>query len=110
MSVSLTKVYFTAGWAMPGYLPESDPTLFTSLDDARSYIADELDRAAEQAEMSAYAPGWEDNAEMDEQAASLAGSAEIVRNDHDGDVTWQAMRGEWSSSEPDGYVYFIGRI
>jgi hypothetical protein len=103
MSVSLVKVYFTAGWAMPGCLPESDPTLFTSLDDAREYIASELDRAAEQAGSIG-----EDDTDWD--AASLAGSAEIVRNDRDGDVTWQAMRGEWSSHEPDGYVYFIGRI
>ena len=121
MSVSLVKVYFTAGWATPGCLPESDPTLFTSLDDAREYIADELDRAAD--EMFATEL---DNARLDyagdeeayradidaahELSTSISGTAEIVRNDRDGDVTWQAMHGEWSSSEPDGYVYFIGRI
>lgn len=121
MSVSLVKVYFTAGWAMPGCLPESDPSLFTTLDDAREFIADELDRAAD--EMFATEL---DNARLDyagdidayhadieaahEMSTSISGTAGIVRNDPDGDVTWQAMRGEWASSEPDGYVYFIGRI
>lgn len=103
MSVSLVKVYFTAGWSMPGCLPESAPVLFTSLDDAREYLADELDRAAEHAESIG-----DDDTDWD--AASLAGSAEIVRNDPDGDVTWQAMRGGFSTSEPDGYVYWIDRI
>ena len=103
--VSLVKVYFTAGWAMPGCLPDRDTAtpIFASLDDAREYIADELDRAAEQAESIAA-----DDTDWD--AASLSGSAEIVRNDRDGDVTWQAMRGAWSSLEPDGYVYFIERV
>jgi hypothetical protein len=38
---------FSAGWNMPGYMPETDPQQFDSFEDAREYIADELDRAAD---------------------------------------------------------------
>jgi len=120
MSVSLVKVYFAAGWAMPGCLPESDPTLFTTLDDAREYIASELDRAADQlfqlefdnAVLDYNADGVWPSAELAHaDSVSMNATAELVRNDRDCDVTWLlAMHGEWSSHEPDGYVYFIGRI
>jgi len=105
-TVSLVKVYFTAGWNMPGCLPESDPTIFTNLDDARAYLADELDRAAgelAESDTDECYSSWDD-------VASMEGSAEIVRNDRDGDVTWSAMRGGWSTIEPDGYAYYIERI
>ena len=32
---------------MPGYLPESDPVTFETCEEARSYTADELNRAAD---------------------------------------------------------------
>jgi pterin-4a-carbinolamine dehydratase len=94
--------------------------LFTSLDDAREYIASELDRAADEmfdteldnarleySDIEQYEANYP---EAHELSTSVSGTAELVRHDRDGDVTWQAMRGEWSSHEPDGYVYFIGRI
>lgn len=37
-------VEWTAGWNMPGYLPESDPETFESWDDARDYIVDAISR------------------------------------------------------------------
>lgn len=118
-TVSLVKVYFTAGWNMPGYLPESDPTIFTNLDDARAYLADELDRAADELFQLEFDNALQDAHETGEWAtvedahgdsASMNATAEIVRNDRDGDVTWSAMRGGWSTIEPDGYAYYIERI
>ncbi len=37
---------YAAGWNMPGYLPDSPDSVgeFDALDDAKSYLADELDR------------------------------------------------------------------
>lgn len=39
---------YAAGWNMPGYMPDSDPTVFLTVEAARDYIADEMDRAADQ--------------------------------------------------------------
>jgi hypothetical protein len=47
---------YTAGWNMPGYLPESDPETFTAetqaeaAHDALDYLADTLDRWADDSE------------------------------------------------------------
>ena len=35
------------GWNMPGYLPDDEPQLFESFDEAREYLLDELERAKE---------------------------------------------------------------
>jgi hypothetical protein len=35
---------YTAGWNMPGYLPETDPETFDTLDDAAAYLRDTLAR------------------------------------------------------------------
>lgn len=37
-------VRWVAGWNMPGYLPESDPELFTEWKDARAYLTETIDR------------------------------------------------------------------
>lgn len=121
MTVSLVKVYFTAGWNMPGYLPDSDTAgpLFATLDEVREYLADELDRAADEMfdrELENARLDYETEAEYSadyesahEDSVSISGSAEIVRRDPDGDVSWSAMRGEWATNEPDGYVYWVAR-
>jgi hypothetical protein len=118
MPVSLVKVYFTAGWSMPGCLPDS-AALFTTLADAREYLADELDRAADEmfereletarleyASEAAYQADYES---AHEASASISGSAGLVRSDPDGDIAWSVgqMRAGWSTSEPDDYCYFI---
>jgi hypothetical protein len=41
---------YSAGWNMPGYMPDSEPARFLSDSDARCYISDEMDNAAEQEE------------------------------------------------------------
>lgn len=38
--------YFSAGWNMPGYLPESEPAAFDSATDALMYLRDTLDHWA----------------------------------------------------------------
>lgn len=38
---------WSAGWNMPGYMPDSDPAIFTSDDAAREYIAGEMSRFAD---------------------------------------------------------------
>jgi hypothetical protein len=35
---------WTAGWNMPGYLPETDPETFTEWKDARAYLIETIDR------------------------------------------------------------------
>jgi len=36
---------WTAGWNMPGYLPESDPVSFDTWHEAHAYVVDSLERA-----------------------------------------------------------------
>ncbi len=38
---------FSAGWNVPGYLPECDVETFATRDDAAAYLADELERVAD---------------------------------------------------------------
>jgi hypothetical protein len=42
--------HWAAGWNMPGYMPDSEPAFFVDWDDARNYIAGEIDRMAEETE------------------------------------------------------------
>jgi hypothetical protein len=51
---------YTAGWNQPGYLPESDPEAFETLDDAAAYLVDTLARFLD-----------EDDAPEDMQAADI---------------------------------------
>lgn len=39
---------FSAGWNMPGYMPDSTPAVFTDFETARNYIAEEIERAADE--------------------------------------------------------------
>lgn len=41
---------FSAGWNMPGYMPDVEPEEFDSFDDAKRHIIGEIKRAEEQAE------------------------------------------------------------
>jgi hypothetical protein len=43
---------FTAGWNIAGYLPETDPELFDTIDEAYAYLWETLDRWADQDEAS----------------------------------------------------------
>jgi hypothetical protein len=39
---------YVAGWNMPGYLPDNEPARFDDADDARQYLAEELENTADQ--------------------------------------------------------------
>ena len=41
---------YSAGWNMPGYMPDNAPAMFLDADDAREYIANEIERADEESE------------------------------------------------------------
>ncbi len=39
---------YSAGWNMPGYMPDSDPAVFLDADGAREYVADQMESAIEE--------------------------------------------------------------
>ena len=80
------SVRYCAGWNMPGYLPDTCDPLprFASDEDARQYLIDAIERAA-------------DEAETDDEANALALFAEDIN----------LTRGEVGAYGPDGLFYFI---
>lgn len=42
--------HWVAGWNMPGYMPDSQPAAFDTCDEARDYLAQEMQRAADEEE------------------------------------------------------------
>jgi len=46
---------WAVGYNMPGFMPDNDPSYFTTYDEAREYLIDELTRAADEAEDDANA-------------------------------------------------------
>jgi hypothetical protein len=114
MSVSLVKVpaispatiVYVAGHNTAGYSPDGEPAAFATIDAARSYLADELDRLADFLYDTELA---DDDTEL---ADSVAASVEMVKADTDGDIAWSvAHHGGWSTFEDDGRslptVYWI---
>lgn len=75
---------FTAGWNMPGTLPEMDPEEFEGFGDAKSFIVEEMEEQ------------WDE--ENDDDVA-----------DHWREVIAGTMTNEKEFSEigPDGYVYWV---
>lgn len=80
---------YSAGWNMPGYMPDSDPQLFGDADDAREYIADEIER---------YADEQDDECDAD-ALAIIRDAAESCR---DGSGEYGNTVGE--------YHYFVTRV
>lgn len=66
---------FSAGWNMPGCMPDNAPALFLDADDARLHISDAMDRAAEQEDESED-PGTERAALETASLECLKGSGE----------------------------------
>jgi len=108
MSVSLVKItpatiVYVVGYAYGPYSPDPEHlTVCADITSAREALAYEMERAADQcAEMAS--DEFEDTA-----SASIAASAEMVKSDRDGDVTYSVKRyAGWSTVEPDGYTYWI---
>jgi hypothetical protein len=51
--------HWVAGWNMPGYMPDSEPSAFDTCDEARDYIAEQLQRCADDEDDTSeeYVPG-----------------------------------------------------
>lgn len=47
VKTTATNIKYVAGYNMAGFLPESDPVEFDSFDDAKDYLASELDLHAD---------------------------------------------------------------
>lgn len=69
---------YTAGWNMPGYLPDSEPVAFQTADEAREYLADEMRREADIVD-EGIAAGHVDAA-LAETAAQLREAADALEN------------------------------
>ena len=74
-----------AGWNMPGYMPDSEPSEFESFKIARSYLADEIKQRAESlqdrtdSECFSDACMTGDYSKTDALAETLFSDAEIMR-------------------------------
>ena len=76
-----TATVYVALWSRPGYLPETEPSYFLDLQDARDFLAESLEREA-------------NDSESGNRALSFANAANAIRKDTLGALV-------------DGYVYEI---
>jgi hypothetical protein len=121
-TISPTTIVYVVGYSMGGYSPDPDHVhAYATLDDARSALADELERAADltfdnelEDARQDYASEADYSADImaaHEASTSLSGSAELVKSDRAGDIAASVTRhGGWSTSEPDGYVYWLDAV
>jgi hypothetical protein len=65
---------WVAGWNMPGYMPDNPPFLFVDWDNARDYLAEEMERALDEMGEGAEDPGYAEAAEY--LVHKLPGNAE----------------------------------
>lgn len=124
MSVSLVKIspatiVYVVGYAYGPYMPDPDSLhVAVTIDDARSAMADTMQRAADglwEVEMvnarEDYASEADYAADMEsahEGSTALCAMAEIVKSDREGDVTASITRhGGWSHAGDDDYSYWI---
>lgn len=85
---------YSAGYNMPGYMPEMDPFETDDFDDAREFIVDELDNAGDIAANS--------------DDADAANECEDAKEDAE---NWTATGGNmYWSAYCDGYVYWITEL
>lgn len=74
-----------AGWNMPGYMPDNEPADFESFEDAREYIADEIEREADQIDEAREMVDTEDGSDDAAEAQALRDAAKEIR-DGDGEL------------------------
>lgn len=74
---------YSAGWNLPGYMPDEPPARFFTSEDAREYIADAL----------------ETHADDQDDGEDAEGMADVIR----------AGTGEFGATI-DGYHYFVTRL
>lgn len=90
---------FVAGWKnMPGTLPEAEPGMFDTFDEAREFLINELSMRAEHADTLSEIPTRE---------GSQARSA-LRELDPDNEMSWLPIDAtEYESTDVGGYVYWI---
>lgn len=85
---------FSAGWNLPGYMPDNAAAIFTSADDARMYISGEMDRAAEE---------YEEQIDEDSQYSDKTRALE--------DASLRCLKGSGEFGETvAGVHYFVTKI
>lgn len=90
---------FSAGWNMPGYMPDEAPAVFLEADDAREYIADAMERFADEAHC-------DDDVDVNGADGSTAEEIAALREAAD---TVRAGSGEFGATIA-GYHYFVSQI
>lgn len=80
---------YTAGWNMPGYLPEMEPCSFDTWEEAVEFLYQELKDLAMNSAV-----------EDPEKSAFYEGANQVK--------SWSGTYSSYTTSEmPDGYVYWI---
>lgn len=91
---------FSAGWNLPGYMPDSDPAIFTSFEDAKAYIVEEIKRDAEQT-VEAMELGVVTDTEATDESATP---------EHDSALLTLATTQEPFSAHVGNYVYWVVEV
>lgn len=89
---------FSAGWNMPGCMPDSEPALFIDSDDARMYISDEMDNARDSIE-----------ANLDDEDESEGDERKKVEALEDASAECLKGSGEYGATVA-GYHYFVTKV
>ena len=83
---------YVAGWNMPGYLPDTDPAVFQTEDDATSYLVREIDLFWDEDYLAGESHEVADNRWMDIHASLLYETAPYNVQNGDGSLTfWVAI-------------------
>lgn len=85
---------YSAGWNMPGYMPDSEPAVFTSFESAKASILESIENAAD--EMAQ---------EIDETSAEQQEEAEI-----DDGKAWVEKQTSEFSVHVGKYVYWVQEV
>jgi hypothetical protein len=93
---------YTAGWNLPGYLPEMDPTTFTTLADAVDYLAGEM---AEHAESTAT---WAEEHDCDDVPCPTYGDDCPTNKAHDIEVAAECFRAALKDGDMGNGATFHG--
>lgn len=67
--------HYVAGWNMPGYMPDSEPCALDTCDEARDYIADEMEQDADEMEQNR-----DDEGQNADQVRDLRELAQTLRD------------------------------
>lgn len=87
-----TDGLYIAGWNMPGYLPDTDPAVFQTEDEATSYLIREIDLFWDEDYLAGDSHEVADNRWMDIHASLIYETAPYNVQNGDGSLTfWVAI-------------------